>query len=136
MLWMKVFVVFLSSSSPSSFNISELYKPVPVHLYVHNAYGSCKEAKFGDSLLSLMDWGIIYAVAHIRGVSTILVTKVFYFFFFSFLTAFILYISIFYYKMSDYQVQPRPVLSLSKWISLLEGSIEFFYAICEKETWS
>lgn len=41
--------------------------PQPLWLYGYGAYGSCEDPYFDFSLLSLLDRGFIYAVAHVRG---------------------------------------------------------------------
>lgn len=41
--------------------------PVPVVLYVYGAYGDALDSWFSASRLSLMDRGVVFAVAHLRG---------------------------------------------------------------------
>ena len=41
--------------------------PGPLHLYGYGAYGIAIEPGFSTSRLSLVDRGMIYAIAHIRG---------------------------------------------------------------------
>lgn len=40
---------------------------VPLHLYGYGSYGACIEADFGITRLPLLNRGMIYAIAHIRG---------------------------------------------------------------------
>lgn len=42
-------------------------KPVPVHLYGYGSYSICIDPCFHRSVLPLLDRGMIYAIAHIRG---------------------------------------------------------------------
>lgn len=39
----------------------------PLYLYTYGSYGAVEQVKFFPGLLSLLDRGIIYAVAHVRG---------------------------------------------------------------------
>lgn len=41
--------------------------PVPIHLYAYGAYGESIDDTFSSSRLPLLDRGIIYAIAHVRG---------------------------------------------------------------------
>lgn len=42
-------------------------KPVHAHLYGYGSYSACMEASFSATRLALMDRGIVYAIAQIRG---------------------------------------------------------------------
>ena len=51
----------------SIFHRSDLKFPAPTVLYGYGAYEICENPKFSISRLSLLDRGMIFAVAHIRG---------------------------------------------------------------------
>ena len=41
--------------------------PAPLHLDVYGAYEICNDASFSRNRVSLLDRGIVYAIAHVRG---------------------------------------------------------------------
>ena len=48
-------------------NILDSDKPAPMLLYVYGAYGDALDPWFSGSRLSLMERGVVFAVAHLRG---------------------------------------------------------------------
>ncbi|WP_228851584.1 S9 family peptidase [Aegicerativicinus sediminis] len=54
-----VSIVYKNSTNPSS--------TTPLLLYGYGSYGSSQNASFNSTILSLLDRGFIYAIAHIRG---------------------------------------------------------------------
>mmetsp|Transcript_5593 Transcript_5593/g.10845 ORF Transcript_5593/g.10845 Transcript_5593/m.10845 type:complete len:126 (+) Transcript_5593:177-554(+) len=40
---------------------------IPLHLYAYGAYGDSVEDKFSSPRISLLNRGMVYAIAHVRG---------------------------------------------------------------------
>lgn len=47
--------------------ISDAESPSPALLYGYGSYGVCKEPSFDYTILPLVDFGVVFAVGHIRG---------------------------------------------------------------------
>lgn len=56
-----------SSSTSSSSSTCPLKSPAPILLYAYGSYGHAIDLRFSSHALSLMDRGVLYAVAHVRG---------------------------------------------------------------------
>lgn len=56
-----------SSSSPDISSVCPLQSPAPMLLYSYGSYGHSIDLRFSAHALSLMDRGVLYAVAHVRG---------------------------------------------------------------------
>src|SRR5687768_12702244 len=48
-------------------NVTKLAGPAPLMQYAYGAYGSSSDPDFYAPLLSLLDRGYVYAIAHVRG---------------------------------------------------------------------
>jgi oligopeptidase B len=62
LLWRKDKVDVVGSAdegAPSS--------PAPLHLYGYGSYGMCVEPSFSSRVLPLVDRGVVFAIAHVRG---------------------------------------------------------------------
>ena len=46
---------------------SDIEMPAPLYLYGYGAYGSSVDPGFSTSVLSLLDRGLVFAIAHVRG---------------------------------------------------------------------
>ena len=46
---------------------SDIEQPAPLYLYGYGAYGSSVDPSFSTTVLSLLDRGLVFAIAHIRG---------------------------------------------------------------------
>lgn len=66
-------ILWVNTSDGNKIPLSIVYKktdnpgPRPLWLNGYGAYGSCEEPYFSHTRFSLLDRGIIYAVAHVRG---------------------------------------------------------------------
>ena len=66
--------MFATASDGTQVPISLVYRrdldrsvPHPLVLYGYGAYGICVEPDFGSDRLSLLDRGVVFAIAHVRG---------------------------------------------------------------------
>ena len=48
-------------------NAVDRSKPAPLHLDAYGAYELCNDPAFSRNRVSLLDRGIVYAIAHVRG---------------------------------------------------------------------
>jgi len=46
---------------------ADIERPAPLYLYGYGAYGSSVDPSFSTTVLSLLDRGLVFAIAHIRG---------------------------------------------------------------------
>lgn len=67
-------LIFVPSYYGESVPVSMVYRkdkrtmtPQPLYLYAYGSYGLCCDPTFNSEIVSLLDWGFIYATAHIRG---------------------------------------------------------------------
>lgn len=70
--------IFATSADGTQVPISLVYKksmrqsgPQPLFLYAYGSYGHSIEPYFGSTRLSLIDRGVIFAIAHVRGGGTL-----------------------------------------------------------------
>lgn len=56
-----------NSDNSNSNNVLSLSKPAPMILYGYGSYGACMDPSFDYRRSTLLDRGVVYVIAHIRG---------------------------------------------------------------------